>query len=263
MLLLAVITAVFALALIVAMIGNIVGIGGGVINVLFLLYIFRLNPLDAAGLSLIAIVFSSLSGFIQDMRKLLVDMKMFAVIGSIAVLGSVIGSIVTTYISPGIFKGVFSIIVIFIGIFSIYSTHVQTRGGVEYYRDAGDHLKETGILSLVAGVISGFMGIGIGGIMGTYLTAVRRVKPKIAFATIIAAMLPVSVVGATIHFYYTGLESIYLAPSLITGAMIGAVLGSRIISMAPQAKLRFFQGYVIIAFGTLSAILFLLTTHQI
>lgn len=74
MLLLVVITALFVLAMIVAMVGNIVGIGGGVINVLFLIYIFRLNPLDAAALSLIAIVFSSLTGFIQDMRKLLVTL---------------------------------------------------------------------------------------------------------------------------------------------------------------------------------------------
>ncbi|MCL4447437.1 MAG: sulfite exporter TauE/SafE family protein [Candidatus Thermoplasmatota archaeon] len=260
--LLLIILAIFVLALLVGMIGNIVGIGGGVIIVLFLIYLFKLDPLDAAGLSLLAIVFSSFSGFIQDIRKKLVDLKLFAMIGAIAVVGSVAGSIATHYISPNIFKGIFSLIVVCIGIFSIYSSHIQTRGGIESYSEGGSYSRSTGALSLVAGVISGFMGIGIGGIMGTYLTAIKRLKPKVAFATIIAAMFPVSIAGSVIHFYYTGLVNIVLAPSLIVGAMLGGVLGSWVISRAPQTRLRFFQGYIIIAFGILSVLLFLISVFH-
>ncbi|MEM0136178.1 MAG: sulfite exporter TauE/SafE family protein, partial [Thermoplasmatales archaeon] len=236
-------------------------IGGGVIIFISLIYLFRFNPLDASGLSLLSIVFSSLTGFIQDARKHLVDMKMFAIIGTVAVMGSVVGSIATNYISPNVFKGIFSIIVIFIGIFSLYSTHKQTKGKLDNYSQGGDYSKGTGIISLVAGIVSGFIGIGIGGITGTYLTAIKRIKPKIAFASIIAAMFPVSVAGAAIHFYFTGLVNIYFAPSLILGAMLGGVMGSWVISRTPQSRLRFFQGYIIVAFGILSAVLFVLSGH--
>ena len=36
------------------------------------------------------------------------------------------------------------------------------------------HTGGTGILAAVAGAVSGFVGIGIGGIMGTYLTAIKN-----------------------------------------------------------------------------------------
>jgi uncharacterized membrane protein YfcA len=259
--LLLVASGIFILALLVGVIGNVAGIGGGVILVLFLIYLVHLGPLDASGLSLLTIVFSTLSGFIQDFRKKLVDKKLFVIISVLAVIGATVGSVMTHYVSSNTFKGAFSLITICIGMFSLYSTHKQTRKGIESYFESSDYAPNTGIFSLTAGVVSGFIGIGIGGIMGTFLTAIKRTKPRTAFATIIAAMLPVSIVGTGIHFYYTGFVNILYAPPLIAGALLGGVLGSWIISRSHQTNLRLFQGYIIIAFGVLSAILYLLTSY--
>ena len=254
---------VLAVALVVGIIGNIAGIGGGIIIVIFLIYVFKLSPLDAAGLSLLTIVFSSLSGLIQNTRKGLVDMRLFEVVAIAAVIGTIAGSVVTNYISPSTFKGIFSIIVICIGLFSVYSSRTQTRGGIEGHYVNPPHSPDIGALSFIAGLISGFIGIGIGGIMGTYLTAIKRSTPKIAFVSIIAAMFPVTVAGTAIHFYYTGFVNIFFAPPLVIGAVVGGILGSRVISKAPQTSLRFFQGYIIIAFGILSAILYFISFYHI
>lgn len=253
--------AVFGLALLVGLIGNISGIGGGVMIILFLIYGFGFNPLDASGLSLLTLVFSSMTGFVQNMRRGLVNIRLFLAISIVAVSGALIGSVVASYISSGSFKGVFSVILISLGLFSVFASYSQTRRGVAEYRPMTASSSDTGAVSLAAGIVSGFVGIGIGGIIGTYLTAVKKYEPRVAIATIIAATLPVTVAGMAIHFYYTGLVNIVYAPPLVIGAFIGGIAGSWIIRKAPQVSLRFFQGYIIIAFGVLSAILYVLTTY--
>lgn len=247
---------ILALAVLVGLIGNISGIGGGVMIILFLVYAFNFNPLDAAGLSLLTIVFSSLTGFVQNIRQNLVDFRLFSLIAVVAVAGAVVGSVIASYISPGIFKGIFAFVLILLGLFSVLTSHRQTRGGVEVYASHPGYSADTGIASLTAGIVSGFIGIGIGGIIGTYLTAIKKSEPRIAIATIIAATLPVTIAGMALHFYYTGFINISYAPPLVIGAFIGGIAGSWIIRKAPQVSLRFFQGYIIIAFGVLSAILF-------
>jgi len=56
--------------------GNISGVGGGVMIVLLLVNGFSFDPLDAAGLSLLTLVFSTLVGFVQDIRKKLVEKRL-------------------------------------------------------------------------------------------------------------------------------------------------------------------------------------------
>lgn len=252
---------IFSLAFTVGLVGNITGIGGGVMIILFLVYVFNFSPLDAAGLSLLTLVFSSLTGLVQNIRQKFIDYKLFLIIAIIAVLGAVVGSVFATFVSSTSFKGIFAVILIILGIYSVYSSHRQTRTGVEDYETDKTHSPDTGAVSLIAGIVSGFVGIGIGGIVGTYLTSIKRAEPKIAIATIIAATFPITVAGMALHFHYTGLINIAYAPPLVTGAFIGGLLGSWLVGKAPQVSLRFFQGYIIIFFGILSAVLFLLSNY--
>ncbi len=251
---------IFMLAFLVGLIGNISGIGGGVMITLFLIYMFNFNPLDAAGLSLLTIVFSSLTGFVQNIRKKLVDLRLFIILASVAVLGALLGSVLASYVPSRVFKAVFTVILISLGLFSLYSSHQHSKSGMADHESREAHSADTGIVSLMAGIVSGFIGIGIGGIIGTYLTAIKKIEPKKAIATIIAATLPVTLAGMLLHFYYTGFINIVYAPPLVIGAFLGGMLGSWIIRRAPQMSLRYFQGYIIIAFGALSAALYLLSS---
>lgn len=261
MLLLVLLTVIFLLALAVGVLGNITGLGGGAMIILFLVYGFNFSPLDAAGLSLLALAFSALTGLIQNVRQKLVDMRLFFIVATIATGGAVGGSVMANYIPSSIFKGIFAIVLIALGLFSVYASHRRTKVGKEEYDLIGVYSPNTGFVSLLAGVVSGLIGIGIGGIVGTYLTAIKNSSPKISIATIISATLPIAVVGTSFHFYYTGFVNIAYAPPLVIGALIGAVLGSWVIRKAPQVSLRFLQGYMIITFGVMSAALYFLSTY--
>ena len=252
---------IFFLGILVGIIGNISGIGGGVMIILLLVYGFKIDPLVAAGLSLLTISFSSLVGFIQNFRRGLVNSKMFVMISTMAVCGAIAGTVLADYVPSGTFKGVFGFILIGLGSFSILATRMQTRGGKEEYDTSQVSTGGTSMVSIIAGVVSGFIGIGIGGLVGSYLTAIKRSRPKIAISTIVAATLPVTVVGTVIHFHYTGLVNIIYAFPLVAGAMIGGFAGSWMVARAPQVSLRLFQGYIIIAFGTMSIVLYFIANH--
>lgn len=250
---------ILALGFTVGVLGNITGIGGGVMIILLLVYGFGFSPLEASGLSLLTVVFSSMIGLIQDVRNKLVDFTLFAIIALFAVIGSVGGSVIANYVPSRTFKGIFGIFIISLGLFSLLASrsHKLNYTGEEESKPV--HTPDIGILSLLAGIVSGFIGIGIGGITGTYLTAVKRASPRNAIATIFAATLPVTFTGATLHFYFTGSVNVIFALPLVIAAVIGGMIGTRIILRAPQMSLRFLQGYLIVAFGILSEVLFLMS----
>ena len=109
--------AIFAIGFAVGILGNISGIGGGVMIVLVLVYGYGFKPIDAAGLSLLTIVFSTLVGFVQDTRKGLVDSKLLLIIAPIGVAASIIGTVITNYVSTDTFKLIFALILIALGLY--------------------------------------------------------------------------------------------------------------------------------------------------
>ena len=259
--LLILVIAIFAIGLAVGLLGNISGIGGGVMIVLVLVYGYGFKPIDAAGLSLLTLVFSTLIGFVQDIRKGLVDRKLLLVIAPIGVVASILGTEITNYVSTITFKGVFAIILISLGLFSLYSSRRQRKYNLQKRESSTAHTSDTGLVAIVSGAVSGFVGIGIGGIIGTYLTAIKKIDAKTAIATVVAATLPITIMGASLHFYISGSISLTFAPPLIVGAVLGGLAGTSIIVKAPHISLRFIQGYVIIFFGSLSVLLFILSLY--
>jgi uncharacterized membrane protein YfcA len=252
--------AIFAIGFAVGVLGNISGIGGGVMIVLVLVYGYGFKPLDAAGLSLLTIVFSTFVGFVQDTRRGLVDKKLLLVIAPIGVFASIIGSEITNYVTTNTFKLVFAVILIALGLFAIYSSRKQRKYNSKIEEAEVAHTSDTGLVAVISGIVSGFIGIGIGGIMGTFLTAIKKINAKTAIATVVAATLPITIMGAAVHFYLSGTISLTFAPPLIVGAVLGGLAGTSIIVKAPHFSLRFLQGYVIMFFGFLSVLLFIISS---
>ena len=193
--------AIFAIGLAVGILGNISGIGGGVMIVLVLVYGYGFKPIDAAGMSLLTIVFSTFVGFVQDTRKGLVDRKLLMIIAPIGVAASIIGTVISNYVSTDTFKLVFALILIALGLFSLFSSRKQKKYNSKIRDTSTARTGDTGLIAILSGVVSGFIGIGIGGIMGTFLTAFKKINAKTAIATVVAATLPITIMGAAVHFW--------------------------------------------------------------
>jgi uncharacterized membrane protein YfcA len=218
-------------AMFVAFIGNMAGIGGGALFVLFFLYYLGLSSFYASGLSLIAISTSSIIGSYSNIRHGFVNLHLFKILGFIPLT---------------------------IGVFSLIAT-IKQRKIKNYKIPKNKFGKDVSVISLIAGAISGFTGMGIGGITGTYMTAVHKMNPKIIFSTIILAMIITSIFGGLLHLGTINFskDTLLYIPFIIIGAAIGAFIGARVSGIVKSKNLRLFQSLVIIFTGLLAISIYL------
>jgi uncharacterized membrane protein YfcA len=240
-------------AMFIAFIGNMAGIGGGALLVLFFLYYMGLSSVSAGGLSLITIATSSIVGSYSNLKQGFVSIPLFKILLITGLIGVFLGSLLSFEVPTGVFKGIFGFIPLSIGTFSFISVLRQRK--IKDYIKPGKKLgKDVSIIGLIAGIISGFTGMGIGGITGTYMTAVRKMNPKIIFSTIILAMIITSVFGGLLHLGSISFpeNTLLYIPLLVIGATIGAFIGAKVSGVIKSKNLRLFQSLVIIFTGILA-----------
>jgi len=270
--LLFILTILFLTSAVIGFIANLVGLGGGILLVPFFIFYMHLSPIESSGLSLSTIVFSSTSGTIKHLKEKIINKKLFKILAGFVISGVIIGSIASNYVNVKDFKIYFALMVITIGIFSLFSTNKQTKKAEKIAESQPKnangnttgsdnlqlpHPKVTAVFSLIAGFFSGFAGIGMGVIAGTFLTAIEQIPPRIAFATILAAMMLTSIIGVIIHFSYfkiNGIILLYIA-SLAAGAITGSQLGSITPRILSSRILRLYQGWIITGFGLIMVLM--------
>ncbi|MEM3205230.1 MAG: sulfite exporter TauE/SafE family protein, partial [Candidatus Micrarchaeaceae archaeon] len=263
------------LALGVGVIGNIAGIGGGVLLMLVFLFAFKINPVIAGGLSLLTIIASTVAGSAVNARQGAIDKRLFYAIGIPAGIGAVAGSLASYFVAAGTFKLFFGVAIFCIGLFSFSSARLElarnrgkayiSKSFIDYAKDnekpAARPSADIGLTALVAGILAGLFGIGIGGIMGTFLTAIKHIHPKVAFSSVVAAMIVTSLIGAFVHFARPGTDYIgvlLLASLLMIGGALGGFFGAYLSGRMSFGRLRLFQSYIVMFFGILAVLMSLL-----
>jgi uncharacterized membrane protein YfcA len=244
--------------MIVGIIGNAIGIGGGILLIPFFLFYMHLHPIEASGLSLFTIIASTLGGSIRFFKEKAVDKNLYLMIALFAIPGVILGSVISKFVEVKQFTNIFGFIIICIGLFSVIATKKQSKTITE---DIHNYVIKSPfsirIFSLIAGFISGLLGIGIGGITGTFLTAIEQIPPRIAFSTIIFVMPLTSMIGSLVHFSYIKFSPkilVFLIP-LTIGAITGSQIGAFISKNSKAKHLRLYQGWIITFLGFLMLII--------
>ena len=248
----------FAMA--VAFISNMAGLGGGALLVLFFLYYLGLGSVAAGGLSLISIATSSIVGSSSNIRQGQVSIGLFKVLLVFSSIGIVLGSVLSLVVPTDIFKGIFGFIPISVGIASIILI-LKDRKFKKYTEPKSYFDRGVTSAALVAGTLSGFTGLGIGGITGTYLTSMRRMKPKLVFSTIVFTMIITSMLGGLIHLgsFNFPLDTVQYIPLLMAGAAAGVFIGARVSGIVKSKSLRMFQAVTLIIIGIIAVSIYLVT----
>ncbi|MBQ3115355.1 MAG: TSUP family transporter [Clostridia bacterium] len=105
-------------------------------------------------------------------------------------------------------------------------------------------LKITGFFS---GFINGLLGTG-GGIILVTATKIMGVKPKIAHATALTVILPLSLVSVVLYFKNGHLE---VLPAVLVGlgGVAGGFLGAKLLKKTPDKWLKLLFGVTTIVLG--------------
>src|SRR3989304_8529066 len=93
---------IVGISLAAVIIGAIVGIGGGFLIVPMLIFFFGLSAQVSAGTSLIALVFTALSGTVGYTWQRRIDHKLGLSLAVASAPGAVLGSIASTYLTSEI-----------------------------------------------------------------------------------------------------------------------------------------------------------------
>ncbi len=104
-------------------------------------------------------------------------------------------------------------------------------------------------LGLLAGIISGSLGIGGGVIMVPLLVMVFGLTQHQAQGTALAVMLPPVFILAVMQYYWAGNVKVQMAIFIALGFIFGGFIGAHVVQNIPSAYLKRMFGIFLILVG--------------
>lgn len=245
-------TIIILLGLFAGFLGAMLGLGGGVITVPALMMLAGFNAHHAVGTSMAAIIFAGAASAFTYYRQGRLDWRLALVAETTAMPGSFLGAILTDFASPSSLKILFSIFLIALALSILLRKNLpddekaskRSYGKTcwkRFLRDSRGEIFTYSIdllkflpASFLAGIISGFFGVG-GGTIKIPLMYHIGVPMHVAIATSTLMIAFTSFSGAIGHLILNHIklvELLALAPGIITGAQLGASTARRVKSPA-------------------------------
>lgn len=228
------------LGVLIGTIAALTGIGGGIFIIPLLTLLYAFSPTNAAGISFIVIVFTALVATLNFSKQKRISYKTGLLLALVTTPGGLLGVYMTTAMSAdmiGLLFGFFTII--FVAIPMSINTNFPR---IKISANIGNGKLETKssvmpsystnkvmlclILSYLAGIVSGLLGIGCGLLMVPILIFVADMPIHLATATSMFSMIFTSSSEALQHyFYFANQTNLQFALLLILGTTLGACIG--------------------------------------
>jgi uncharacterized membrane protein YfcA len=216
------------MGLFVGFFAGLLGIGGGLILVTLMVYLFTLQgfPADrllhlALGTSITSIVFTSISSVWAHHKRAVVrwDILRAAVPG--LVVGTLLGAIVADQLKSK-YLAIFFVVFVYYSAIRMFA-NLKPKPTRQLPGKTGMN-----VTSVIVGIISSLVGVG-GGVMTIPLMTLCNVPMRQAIGTSAALGLPIALAG-TVGYIITGLGKDHL-PALSLGyvylpALVGIVIGT-------------------------------------
>lgn len=255
------------LALLSGLLGSLLGLGGGVILVPLLVLLLHLPMHTASAASILAVVATSTASTSNYVREGLTNLRLGVFLELSTTLGAISGAMMTIAMGESLLRVVLGLILIYAAIMMLrrigewkpkVSDGLASRlklDGCYYDKAEGievaygvDKTPVVLILSYLAGVISGLLGIGGGGIKVPAMNLLGGVPMKAAVATS-SFMIGITAAAAAIIYMRYGYCNNIIASSVILGALLGASLGSRITPRVRSGSLKMLFSILLIIVG--------------
>ncbi|MCX6093558.1 MAG: sulfite exporter TauE/SafE family protein [Candidatus Bipolaricaulota bacterium] len=226
---------------------SLLGVGGGIFIVPLLTLSGWVDTVQAAaGTSLTAITFTSLSASIAYARRHVIQYRVGLTLMPASLLGAWAGARLTTTIESRWLAIGFAVLLLYPIVMMLRGKTTSEIGHAHRDVATGPRLYGIGAaIGLVAGLASGLLGIGSGTIMVPSLALFLGLEILPAIATSLFVMVPSSAFGALTHFTQ-GSVDLGLALPLIVGTVIGAQFGPFLGDRIPRKRLRQLFGLILL-----------------
>ncbi|MCK9925535.1 sulfite exporter TauE/SafE family protein [Frankia sp. AgPm24] len=238
--------------------GSLLGLGGGTFIVPILTLAFGLDVRLAIGASVISVVAGSAAASPRYLDEGFANLRVAVTLEVATVIGAVIGALLAGHLGTHVLYTIFGVVLAFSAI-----QMLRTRRDVatDALAVPGDRLADvltlhgdvangserrayrvtrtaTGLTMMTAaGTVSGLLGIGSGAMKVPAMDLAMRLPLKVSTAT---SSLMIGVTGAASAVVYLQRGDVVpaLAGAVAIGTVVGARLGSRLLSVVPVATLR-------------------------
>jgi uncharacterized membrane protein YfcA len=238
----------FLIGLLTGLFGGLVGLGGGVIMITLMVRFFKFSQHQAHGTSLMALVFTGLSGAFTYYLQGSVDVLAAALLAASAIFTARFGAVYANALPEWKLKRAFGVFIICVSFLLLSKPYLAQLTFLDH--PASGWLKIVVLLGsgAAAGFLSGMMGVGGGSIMVPAMVLLVGDSQYTAQGSSLLAMVPTGSAGAYTH-WRLGNVVLRVLPGLIPGIMIGAYGGASLAHLCSEANLRLIFAVVLIWLG--------------
>lgn len=245
--------------------GAMLGLGGGVLMIIFLLLALNIPAHQAVALSLIAVIASSSMAGSVYIKDRMTNLRLAMVLEAFTVSGAVAGAFLALSLPVSAIQALLGCVLFYTSITMFKEREAEcfeslgsgTLDG-EFYDERAcatvkyrvRNLEVGAVASLIAGAVSGIVGIGGGVIKVPIMNLVMKIPIKAAAATS-NFMVGVTAAASAVIYFQSGLIDLHLAGPTILGIMVGAYVGTRLLARSRSVVLRKVLAVVLAFFGAI------------
>ncbi len=244
--------------------GALTGLGGGVVIVPLLALVFKVDLRYAVGASLVSVIATSSGAAAAYLREGYSNIRVGMFLEIATTLGALAGAWLAGLIEPHILAVIFGVVLLISAYLSGRPHAEPTADGppdplATKLRLDGSYPSPDGhrayhvrrvplgfVLMVVAGVISGLLGIGSGAFKVLAMDQAMRLPFKVSTTTS-NFMIGVTAAASAGIYLRRGWIQPGLALPVMLGVLLGSMLGARVLTVARVPALRLIFGLVVVA----------------
>jgi uncharacterized membrane protein YfcA len=231
---------------------------GSVFAVPFLVYGLRLGPHAAVCVSMAAVAAMALVVSMRKSRIKLIELRVGSAIAAGGALGAPVGVWLNKQLSPNLLLVLFAVLAAVIGLWTILTGKTSESNGAQSLslpqarlQSISAQLTLMTLVGLIAGVLSGMLGVGGGLFIIPALLFFGGLEIHSAIATSLPVVVLISAVAMTGHLVAGQRPPLELTALFAAGGVVGVELGSRLGERLDRAKLERVFGVAVLVIAML------------
>jgi uncharacterized protein len=254
-------------AAVAAILGSMLGLGGGVFLVPILTLFFGIDPKFAVGASAVVVVTNSVVGSTNHLRIRFTNPRLAMLLQIATAAGAIAGALYGVLADPRVIYIVFGAVLIYAAVSMVVRSErrvIAPPPGAPDTLRLGAAFRDPAIkeeiayipinvgwgmgVGVGAGVISGMLGVGGGVVMVPAMNLLMRVPVKAAVGTS-TFMVGITSVATAFVFYSQGFIDPTLVVPAIVGVFVGGQIGSRLTRRIRAQRLALLFALILLYLG--------------